>query len=342
MTLNGAPATLVVEVTTVTWWPGVGLIAEGSPGGFYSSYVGIMTLDGRFCDRSNSGLDYAGWWPAKSALVQIVGHSFSSPRVGQFELIYEPIVFTPERSGPYEGDPVNHPLYLKQYVKLADRCIFYEPNGTSISTPEGPRYEHSFRVVVDGVEIDGEGPPHPFTGQGGSTGRLHPGRSDTEVFVTAYSIQGDTQAAFYDTATKTWSSPVYRIGMVCYGGLVYCSDFGVMVSTHNWVSNPDELGSRTQSNQLRVWSLEVNPTIMTDVEVAEGEVKSGQVVTYRVQVTGDQDDPAEGELVNWFLTGAGFLLTMQSKTDEDGYATAQVQYGVAETGESKVEATLIC
>ena len=56
----------------------------------------------------------------------------------------------------------------------------------------------------------------------------------------------------------------------------------------------------------------------------------------------DQDDPAEGELVNWFVEGKGLLLDAQTKTDADGYAIARVQYLIGETGESKVLARVAC
>lgn len=96
------------------------------------------------------------------------------------------------------------------------------------------------------------------------------------------------------------------------------------------------------STGIRVWALEVHPTKLSDVEVVAGQVKSGQVVTYRVRATGRQDDPAEGELIEWAVSGAGTLLTAQSRTNATGYATAKVQYGVDETGNSVVEATLAC
>ena len=65
-------------------------------------------------------------------------------------------------------------------------------------------------------------------------------------------------------------------------------------------------------------------------------------VTYRVQLLGDQDDPAEDELVNWFVEGKGLLLDVYTKTDADGYAIARVQYLIGETGESKVLARVAC
>jgi len=46
--------------------------------------------------------------------------------------------------------------------------------------------------------------------------------------------------------------------------------------------------------------------------------------------------------VNWTLTGAGQLLQHQSETDDEGFATTQVQYQLAETGPSVVDASVTC
>jgi len=60
-------------------------------------------------------------------------------------------------------------------------------------------------------------------------------------------------------------------------------------------------------------------------------------------VTGAQNDPAEGELVDWTLEGAGTLLDPQSKTDVDGYAITKVQYPVVEIeGSSVITASVTC
>jgi hypothetical protein len=113
--------------------------------------------------------------------------------------------------------------------------------------------------------------------------------------------------------------------------LLFAPEYGVMVS--------GKVVGDTMT--MWVWSLEVHPTILTDPE-AMAETKSGQVVPYRVRVMGDDNDPAVGELVDWQLIGAGMLLDIQSKTDDDGYATTRVQYGLAETGESVVKASVLC
>jgi hypothetical protein len=111
-----------------------------------------------------------------------------------------------------------------------------------------------------------------------------------------------------------------------------------MVSSHKEVlpEHPDKTLST-----IRVWSLEVEPTQLTPV-VAIGSTKSGSVMTYRVQLLGAQDEPAPEEAVNWTLTGAGQLLQHQSETDDEGFATTQVQYQLAETGPSVVDASVTC
>jgi hypothetical protein len=113
----------------------------------------------------------------------------------------------------------------------------------------------------------------------------------------------------------------------------------VLVSGHNVEASPPD---EPWQLFLKIWSFEVNPTQLLPVEVHDGVPKSGQVVTYRTRLLGDQDDPAEGEFVSWLVEGKGLLLDYQTKTDADGYAFARVQYLVGETGESKVLARVAC
>lgn len=334
----GSEVSVVPQPSVVTWWPGVGLIAEWGRGGWYDMPMGVMTLDGRYCDRSDELMGDC-YWPARNTIVKYTRFYRGGGVTDDVEFFFEPIAFTPQHVGPPQP-PFTTVLYGRSYIKLADRGIFFYPIGKVIIDPKlGYTYEHSFRVVIDGVEVEPEGPPAPF---GTSGGIARPGRSETEVVVVedGYSTK-DPKAIFYDTVNKVFTSPVYHFGINCYNAPVYATDWGVFVTGHNYVSNPDEI-THDQANQIRIWSLEVHPTILLVPEVFKGEVKSGQVVTYRVKVTGDQDDPAEGELINWLVTGAGLLLTAQSKTDADGYATALVQYGLAEVGPSTVGATLTC
>lgn len=334
---------VIVQATLNTWWPGVGLIAHWSEqvfsGIWYAVPLGVMTLDGRFCDRSEETLIAWGWWPAKNTFVFwdsfFMGDDVQGHWYDDVEFVLEPIMFTPDHVSPppYATHPsggATHPLDGRYHAKLADRSIFYDGQYGS-----GP----SFRVVVDNVEVAREGPERIF--EGGA--RLHPGRSETEVFVGGYGSTYDhiTQGAFYDTVTKQWSSQVFTIGVPARGTLIYVPEYGVLVSDHSYVVDPTLEG---KSSQIRIWSLEVEPTILTPPEVVEGEVKSGQVVQYRVRLMGDHDDGAEGELVDWSIAlgSAGSLLEVQSKTDRDGYATTRVQYDIGEVGESVVEASLRC
>jgi hypothetical protein len=319
----GAAKDLVITVTPIMWIPGSGgMMGQSFVSGWDDVPIGIMTLDGVFCDRCNAFLGFAGWWPAKQLVVQQAWEYQSGVLEG--ELQYDPITFAPERAEPPPVTP--SPIRYQPYVKLADRRLMFEP----VYLPAT-----SFMAEVNGVLIP-EGPPNPFSPN--TRGRVHPGRSDTEVFVAESTFGPSVRCIFYDTVTRQWSSPLYTIGMSCYG-LVYATDFGVLVSVHTWAEDPTLEG---KSSQVRVWSLEIDPTTMTPVEVIEGPARVGQVVAYRVRVTGDHEDPAVDELVEWAIEGIGTLLEPQSRTDAEGYASTQVQYGVYEAGDSTIEASLSC
>jgi len=320
--MDNQPADLVIQAVPSMWVPGSGVMLSSvtGQGGWYVANLGMMTLDGRVCDRGNEPMGWEGWWPAKQRVVQSNWYAGDGTR----ELMYDHITFAQEYTGPetIPGLQRNAP-----YIRLPDRRLRYSAVGA-----------HSFRALLnDGVTEVPEGPPPPWTGTM-TSGRIHPGRSETEVFVTVSVYGNNVQAAFYDTVRREWSSPVYYFGVKCYS-MVYATDFGVIVTGHNYVSDPELNG---KSNQIRIWSLEVEPTIITPVERVLGTVKSGQVVTYRVRVTGAHNDPAPGELIDWTMVGPGTLLDPQTLTDANGYATTRVQYRLGDTGNSVVTATLSC
>ena len=243
------------------------------------------------------------------------------PVSGGAELVYEPMAFCFQNAEPPGANPVTGIPVYTNYVKLADRRIYMSGGqmygvADGITTPEGPDL---------GWYTGGD--------------LVHPGRNNQEVFVTGTHVgtsQDFKEGRFYDTVAKTYSTPYY-IGMAC-SRLLFVPEFGVMLSCH--ADDPEVAYPWV----IRVWSLEVQPTIISPVTVANGVPKSGQVVTYQVQVTGAQNEPAEGELVDWSLgsPSVGFLLDVQSKTDAMGVAKTKVQYLVGETGESVVTASVQC
>jgi hypothetical protein len=233
------------------------------------------------------------------------------------ELVFEPIAMVAQAAGP-EKAPSGIITFLR-YVKLADRRIY---------TNSFKMYRQVEGVVPDVPEYDF----YPFFPD-----EVLPGRSEHDMWVPGASQQTGS-GCFYDTVMCRVSSPVYKIATLPYFNFLgYAPEYGVLFSIHATGPSPtiDQL-------MVRIWSLEVHPTILTVPEAFIGTPKSGQVVTYRVRVTGDDDDGAENELVNWSLTGAGVLLDVQTKADADGYATARVQYGLGESGSSTVEARVLC
>ena len=326
-TTVGALPDAVIEINPTMWLPGIGMLAMGPIGGRYAYSAGIMTLDGLFCDRGNEVLSNPAYWPAERRLVRTP--SFY-PYDDTSEFTYEPITFARERTGPLLPKIEGHALANRRYIKLADRALIFQPDYAGW---EG--YINPFKIVVNGAIVGSEGPPGPI-----GHGDVMPGRTETEIFVssTGWETPPLSRGRFYNTETQVWASPVFYWSKRFYS-LLYATDYDVFVSMENWVSTPELQG---KSNQICIWSLEVDPTIVGPVELLQGQIKSGQIVTYRTQVLGDRNDPAEGELLDWTLTGDGTLLTMQSRTDAQGYATAQVQYGVGESGTSVVEASLKC
>lgn len=310
----------VPSVSAELWFPGVGLVANGSAvgdqyGNRYGGY-GILALDGIFRDRVGGNIfgstPYPGYWPAKKRLVVAWNNSDE-------EMTFEPYVFARQASGPPNSELAKG-LKFQHYVKLDDRSVYYGG--------------HSVQGVVNGV-VTPEGPAFPFEWYSGA---LYPGRDETEVFIAAGLPGQPPMGVFYDTTKKALSSPYMYIDLPAKF-LGFASEFGVVLSIHG----VDQFDPPTTYEQLRIWSTEVEPAVLSPVEILRGELKSGQVVTYRVKVTGDKAEPCEDETVNWTITrDLGTLLDFQSKTDKEGYATTRVQYGVGESGLSYVEASLAC
>lgn len=155
-----------------------------------------------------------------------------------------------------------------------------------------------------------------------------PGRNEHELFLSAeYGT-----CCFYDLTSNT-ATPWMYLG-VSTPHMYYAPEFGVIVAYYDHYSQPAAI--------LRVWSLEVKPFSVSVPELYRGENKGGRLATYRVQVTGDQGEACVGELIDWMHSGGGMLLQSQSTTDEEGYATTRVRYGLSDSGYTEVKASLTC
>ena len=316
----GAPDDWQGQIEIHSWVPGIGLLAGTAGGGRYATLSGFITLDGLYCDRSIEYMHESSWDTLKR---QIVNFPLLHPHDQLFECAYDSITLARERTGTETWSVLaGHPLSGKRYVKLANRSVFFNNTLT-----------HCITGVV-GATATHEGPPLPV---GFANANVFPGRVETEVWIGERFNQAVfTRGLFYDTVTQQFSSPIYYIGMGARA-FVYIPELGVFVSGHDYSA---EGGPLTRS-QLRVWSMEVEPTVMSPVVLVEG-LKSGRIAIYRVNVQGSHKDPAVGEMVAWTLTGAGTLLDAQSRTDVDGNAVTRVQYLTDEIGTSVVEATLPC
>jgi hypothetical protein len=287
---------------------------EGSPeNGFHCA-----TLDG-VCEPFG-GYHYTSlnWWPAKGRMVGMYARQ---------EYVYEPRAGVQQWCGPYdqpflEGED-DFPLSGYPYVKLTDRWINFS-NGY-------------IRAKVQGQPFVPEGPQFPYQFHGGVVA----GRSNTDVCVT-----GATGCIFYDSVNKVISSKRYYPGIPS-GTVFYATEHQVFISYY-FEDLQDGMGYGLE-DCIRIWSMEVEPAVLTAPVLIAGTARAGQVVTYQVRLTGDTSmvwsatpDGCENEIIEWSLTGAGVLLDVQSVTDAEGYATARVQYRVGETGDSTVTASVQC
>lgn len=298
------------------WWPERGLITTGF---FYtgthsdSHQLSCTTLDG--VTEGFGGYYYMSpmsWWPARKRMVALYAGK---------EYQIEPKAGITQWMGPVdEIDNSESVSFLTncKYVKLEDRRL-------------AARYSKLWACYPGQPPIE-EGPDLPFNGS------IGPGRRPHEM-----AIVGGGGLVFYDTGRHIFSSRHYQFGMSGFSEVVYASDHGVIISC-----NAETFNGVGSTDVIRIWSLEVEPTTFDPITVFEGTLKSGQIVTFRVRLRGTAvgflppPDPAEGELIDWSLTGDGNLLDVQSKTDEDGYAYARVQYWVGETGTTILTASVTC
>lgn len=317
------------------WWPDNGLMAFGwyyldlptLSQGVYGLHRG--TLDG-VCEIF-SGYQYVNdvsmsWWPSRRRVVSMFGTK---------EYQMEPIAGASQWCGPEAdwkgwgyGEGGNLYLWIHSYAKLLDRRIYYSN-------------EHIWHQYAPGIPDEPEGPQFPRTPGGVSfQGNVRAGRSDTDVCVA-----GSSGAIFYDTVNQKIASRQYWPGVIS-GTVFFAPEWEVFISYY-FEDLQDGKGYGLE-DCIRIWSMETEPTVLSEPIPLIGTPQSGQVVTYQVRLTGDAVghdqplDPAEGELINWELEGAGTLLDLQTKTDAEGYATARVQYRLGEIGDSTVGAWVSC
>lgn len=305
------------------WWPHVGLFFPTITVALVDGGIlgpAIVSIDGIACTISGFFFSLGAkqnLWPDKNLMVGISG-GFSAGAYRGTEKTWESKVliegYTPDQQEVWPDD-----LFFRTWIKQTDRRIIFGGNDV---------YEHrngdeNLTLLASNVL--------PFTPQS-----TMPGRHLREVMFPQHGANADPGAVFFDTDTLEVSKKYYIGEAYYFRHLYYIPEWKVFLTIH-------QAEDEEWTFEFKIWSMEVRPTIVTDPEVVEGTLRAGQVVTFRVQVTGDQDDPAEDELVEWELTGdVGLLLDPQSKTDADGYATARVKIDVGETGDLDIEARVQC
>lgn len=286
------------------YYPQVGLIGQFNYSGGYAP-AGIITLDGIHEGMHQFQLPTISWWPERGRMVRAV---FTE----EFEL--DPRTFA-HRLLPTTPE-IYPPNYPYVYIKERTRWLWVFPG-----TISGTMTARDEATGVDSVYCQ---LPHAYVTS------MSPGRGVGEVFLGT--MVGESAAGyFFNYESKRQASELFY-----YGGNAppwYSPEFQVMVT----VENPDG-----KWGQLKVWSQEVEPTIVTDAVVVRGEARAGCVPTYQVRVTGAQGEPCPKEFVDWTIQGAGRLEHLQSITDDEGYAEVKVIYGLHEEGDSTIRASVRC
>lgn len=290
-------------VTGWRWYPDVGIMT------LINNQQCFMTVDGIYQPINSSRPSLYGYWPAKKRWM-----TWNMPAENK-EYILDPKSLTMLTID--DTDKVIDGFFFRDYIKLADRRIYFVAN-------------QMYKIINKATTLDSDG-RLPFL-----WGLVGPGRTDTEIFlVETGDIQnhaptvGDTRCCFYDTLTKTYS-PLMYLGMACHGA-IFATELGVIISLHDG-----------PPLTLRVWSTEVKPSTLSTPTVLENTPKGGLITTYQVQALGTQSEPCVGELIDWQVFGVGNPIGSQSTTDENGHATMRVVYKVDDTGESLVQAKLVC
>lgn len=290
---------LVTGINKWVWHTGIGILSDINIGAGGSTRH-LVALDGIVADIGhNSGTNGWGWSEQARRLLRVP--------LGDPEWIYDNRALTYKVSGNSKVG-----LAGRMFYRMTDRSIYMSANIFAVS-PEG----------VTTFEVDGD--------DIGVKGDLWVGRGDGEVFIFE---SGGTRkkCCFYNTKTKTRSSPIYYIGVAHGEGMAYSQEFGVVISAHI-----------TPDYHIRIWALEGVPTQVSEPELIDGTVSAGSLATFRVQVLGDADDPCVGEKVEWSLLGAGTLINPQSETDDEGYAETNVRYSLDDEGlETTVKASVVC
>lgn len=330
MRRTGEEATYVVDMF---WYPGVGLVCEVQwnqmvypEGGIEPSLQGwssvaVMTLDGVFEPAFQYFWPggYMFWWAEKNV-----------PMLEQYGFMYlvEPHSLSRTQALP-NAFPNSNFLYYSS-AQVSDRMLGYYNH--RIVNASWDAASMTWTYEGGGYEAPREGPYWPFP-----DANMWAGRSQTEVFLAdSYYEAG---GAFYDTVKRAQSSPIYYVPVTPEKRLVhltYAPEFAVLVAVYeNWTSDPHFW-------TVEVFALEVCPTTLSDVTIVKGRARAGEVVTFGVTAFGDHNDPCEGELIDWTLTGIGELLIQQSTTDENGLATTKVLFNLVDTGSCVLEAKLSC
>ena len=267
----------------------------------------IVTLDG-VAEPISFWLrpDNVGWWSSARRMLALF-ENFTGTE-------WTEVLVERRTIGPYQlvktgtGSPG-----FSRYVKLPDgRRIF------NFILEDFKYFSDDGTVTADGI-----GSIKPFV-----LGDIWAGRHDWEIFVAEIASGSPMSFAFYDTQAKKFSQ-TYRIGLPA-NALTYVPEWGVVVSLHNGYT------------EMRVWSLETQPATLSDPQLIAGENKGGFIATYQVQVLGDAGEPCKDELIDWSTVGAGSLIRRQSKTDENGYATVKIKFGLEDHGQCVLTAALRC
>lgn len=193
------------------------------------------------------------------------------------------------------------------------------------------------RITVDGdaiVAIASDGTrTTEFSGTGFWPDSISAGRADDDFFITASSpASGYLRCRFYSSSKRNLSPMMYVPASSGGSNWVvrYAPELQIIVAVD------------CDNFEVSIWSIETLPASVTDAALFSGSVAKGNVAQFRCRVLGDQSEPCASELVDWSISGPGELLDQQSAADATGSALARVLYGISDSGDSTVMASVRC
>lgn len=252
----------------------------------------LVQLDGTVCSRNNALGNYDRFCHDTEGTGISKTHTFAG---GFAQRGADPVTLIAE------GDVVANPLQLANGAFfLADRTLVLNGN-----TVYGRAYGGSGDGTAEATLTGGS------LASGGTGLNYSPGPQPGQVF-----ISGTSSAVLYDYINHQFLSWRRQLTAAAKFSLMYSPRLGVWLAVN-------EVNSPETHHTITVYADEPVPAALS-VPVALASVSEGSAVEYQVQLLGANAEPCAGVLVDWSSTAPGVVVTEQSTTDTEGYATTRV------------------